>query len=146
MYLNEDFVKYFKRWILTNNHKFKYKMYMVRGIKNSNEFIAKFASIPNIEVFIDKNGKCDIWAKLKHNNKEYYDNLFDASINLKKDREGFYCGFCINRIYYKNRVNLWNEHLKILEKWILENINTNKKFELVFFGKTEDSSYEIRPI
>lgn len=143
---SENFIKYLKKWIRTNNYKYDYKAFLIRDIKNRNNWILKFASNKNIYGFVKNDGTCDIWIEIYFNKKFYYENLYDASSFIEKDKKGFYCKLCTKRTYHKNKNTIWSEHLRGLNFWILENLKLDKKFKLKIYDDEKSSSYDIKAI
>lgn len=139
-----NFFKYIRRWLIVNNSKFIYKPYLIKDLKNRGYYFLKFSSIPNITVYIKPDGSFDMWVMLKFNNKEYHDNLLDISTNIKQDYKGFYCGLCTKKVYYRNKVKIWQEHFKEFLDWINNNLKSQNQFILTIYGECNSSPYDIK--
>lgn len=151
---DDDFIKYIKRWLKIHYSEFTYKPYIVRELKNikyitkypsiepysvqdfeNTRYILKFSSIPNITVYIEANGKFDMWAVIKYKKNEFVDNPLDLTTVIKKDHKGYYCSLCTKRTYYKNKEKIWENHLKELLSWSKENLQKGNKFLIEIYDK-----------
>lgn len=136
-----DFVKFIKRWLISNYDEFNYKPYLVRDLKSHGNYILKFSSIPNVQIDIseDTDYKFDLYIVLTYENQFYFSNPLDLTTVIKKDKKGFFCNLCIEKIYFKTKEEIWKNHLKELILWVNENLNPKNEIVLTFY----DGSYDI---
>lgn len=139
MIKNDDFIKYVKRWLVSHYSEFNYKPYFVRDLKYRGCYILKFQGIPNVEIQVKADGTFNVLLEIKFGNKKYFSNPLDLTTVIKKDKKGFYCDLCIKRVYFKNKAQIWEEHLKELISWVNTNLKTENQLVLNFYKK----SYEI---
>ena len=90
--------------------------------KYKGRYILKFSSIPNIEVIIESDGTFDMWCNIKYNGKEYIENPLDLLTVIKKNHKGFYCDLCIEKTYYRNKEEVWENHLEEFITWSKEKL------------------------
>ena len=126
MIKNDDFIKYIKRWLTSHYSEFNYKPYFVRDLKYRGLYILKFQGIPNVEIKVKADGTFDVLIILKFKNKIYFSNPLDLTTVIKKDKKGFYCDLCIKKVYFKNKTQIWEEHLK---EWFIPWVKNNLKTE-----------------
>lgn len=137
---NKDFIKYIRRWLISHYSKFSYKPYFIRDLKYRGCYILKFQGIPNIEIQVKADGTFDVWIEIEFENKEYFSNPLDLTTVIKKDKKGFYCDLCIKRVYFKNKAEIWEEHLKEwFISWVKDNLKTENQLVLNIYkrGGTE---------
>ena len=134
MIKNDDFIKYIKRWLTSHYSEFNYKPYFVRDLKYRGLYILKFQGIPNVEIKVKADGTFDVLIILKFKNKIYFSNPLDLTTVIKKDKKGFYCDLCIKRVYFKNKTQIWEEHLKEwFIPWVKNNLKTENQLVLKIF-------------
>ncbi|MDX4037697.1 hypothetical protein [Aliarcobacter skirrowii] len=136
-----DFIKFIKRWLISNYDKFNYKPYLVRDLKSRGTYKLKFSSIPNIEIDIsaDTDYKFDLYIVLTYENQFYFSNPLDLTTVIKKDKKRYFCNLCIEKVYFKTKKEIWENHLKELIYWANENIKPKNEIVLTFY----DGSYDI---
>ena len=136
MIKNDDFIKYIKRWLISHYSEFNYKPYFVRDLKYRGRYILKFQGIPNVEIKVKADGTFDVLIILKFKNKIYFSNPLDLTTVIKKDKKGFYCDLCIKRVYFKNKAEIWDEHLKKwFIPWVKDNLKTENQLVLNFYKR-----------
>ena len=152
---DDGFIKYVKRWLISHYSEFTYKPYIVkkkyinryyvreryykRDLKYKEMYILKFSSIPNIEVIIDSYGKFDLVYKLKYKGEEYFANPLDLFTDIKKNHKGFYCDLCIEKTYYRNKEEVWENHLEEFITWSKEKLKKGSKFMI----RNEDTFFDL---
>lgn len=136
-----DFIKFIKRWLISNYDKFNYKPYLVRDLKSRGNYKLKFSSIPNIEIDIsaDTDYKFDLYIVLTYENQFYFSNPLDLTTVIKKDKKRYFCNLCIEKVYFKTKKEIWGNHLKELIYWANENLKPKNEIVLTFY----DGSYDI---
>lgn len=135
MIKNDDFIKYIRRWLTSHYSEFYYKPYFVRDLKYRGNYILKFQGIPNVEIQVKADGTFDVLIILKFKNKIYFSNPLDLTTVIKKDKKGFYCDLCIKRVYFKNKAQIWEEHLKEFIPWVKDNLKTENQLVLNFYKR-----------
>ena len=138
MIKNDDFIRYVKRWLISHYSEFNYKPYFVRDLKYRGRYILKFQGIPNVEIKVKADGTFDVLIILKFKNKIYFSNPLDLTTVIKKDKKGFYCDLCIKRVYFKNKANIWEEHLKELISWVKNNLKSENQLVLNIWDGSEE--------
>jgi len=145
---DDEYIKYIKKWLVQNRHKFPYRPYLKREQKNQ-QYILKFSSIPNIVGYIKNDGCFDFWINITFNNHQFVDNIFDISSIIKKDRKGYYCALCSEKKYKRQKITLWDEHFQWLIQWTNEYLKPSNiiQLELLHYkDDTTEGSYAIKII
>ena len=101
-------------WLKNNDHRFIAKPYIEEIARSS--FLVTFQNVNFIKILFTSEGSVEIWAT---NNKEDENGPFkglenficDFSISERKTRKGFLCTDCVLRLPYKDRQQIWEEHV-----------------------------------
>ena len=135
-----DFIKFIRSWLISHYDEFNCNPYLVRDLKLRENYILKFSSIPNVEIDISANTdyKFDLYIVLTHENQFYFSNPLDLTTVIKKDKKGFFCNLCIEKIYFKTKEEIWKNHLKELILWVNENLNPKNEIVLTFYAGSYD--------
>lgn len=136
-----DFIKFIRSWLISHYDEFNCKPYLVRDLKSLGNYILKFSSIPNVEIDIseDTDYKFDLYIVLTYENQFYFSNPLDLKTVIKKDKKRYFCNLCIEKVYFKTKKEIWENHLKELIYWANENLKPKNEIVLTFY----DGSYDI---